>query len=238
MYNTLVIAVTVGWLAPGQVNEKEAEMRISNFQRKLAAAKAWKLSFEVEATKTQWGTMSWRGSALIAQGNKINIEVQGKDRDSPFTASYVADGNSFFSTTVARGETTWKKKNVADQLTSILNINAIRYGMFQNLEQNVSPLCVGVREPPKVSLVDCRVLEQPVVDNKKTAMVGFDFALEKKTPGVRRAFTIWFDIATEMPVKRKTEVFWTDASIMTINERYSSWDLEPEIKGSDFTIPK
>jgi hypothetical protein len=66
-----------------------------------------------------------------------------------------------------------------------------------------------------------------------------EYALEYKGKGPRPeiACKIWFDPETNLPLKRTLEIRAKGEVFMSGVETFSRWEIDPEVKESQFTLP-
>jgi outer membrane lipoprotein-sorting protein len=230
-----ILALLIAAFAlPVRAQDNDGEKLHRDFEKKLTAAKAYKVAFQVDA-QIQASKFTFKGN-LLAAGNKLRLVVEGKDQGNPLMMTFISDGKRLATIDVVKGQTSARDKPVPEHLGATVTAYVVRIAVFINFVKDAGAL-TGTPEPPdKIKLTAFKLAGKEKLDSRETQVVecGVQFQGESS----KAACKIWFDAQTHMPLKRTIEFKDQDKVFFSVVEVYNSWELEPKLKADDFMLPK
>jgi outer membrane lipoprotein-sorting protein len=178
-----------------------------------------------------------KGRLLVAQGNKMRLELDGSIMGKPGKMAMVSDGSKMRMT----GDTgPGKDQDTPKQLSEIALASLTRTGVFVPMF-----LIVEVAEPGKkpepfdldkqFAVSDVKLGKKEMASGKETQAL--DYRLTTKTGKEPLAATVWIDVKTNLPVKRVVTVKEGKETI-TVTETYAKASLDDKIDNKEFELPQ
>src|SRR5262245_18907747 len=178
-----------------------------------------------------------KGRLLVAQGNKMRLELDGSIKGKPGKMAMVSDGTKMRMS----GDTgPGKDQETPKQLSEIALASVTRSGVFVPIF-----LLVEVAEPGKkpepfdfdkqFSFSDIKLGKKESVSGKEAQAL--DYKLTTKAAKEPLAVTVWIDVETNQPVKRVITLK-EGAETFTITETYAHAVLDDKIDDKEFQLPK
>ena len=176
----------------------DAEKMFRTMEKKIAGSKTLQLTVD-SAMESSKGKGKLTGSVLLAQGNKVRLELTGNFSGKPFAMKLVSDG------TKMRAESDMVKapavKNTEKDLGADLSAGLSRAGVFAGL-------LIGRSSRPgqKAAPLDAHLkasnfaLGKKEKDGERQTQV-IDYVLTIG-PGEKLNVQLWLDTDTQLPLKR------------------------------------
>jgi hypothetical protein len=218
---------------PVQAQDKDAEALYRGFEKKVTEAKAFRLVFTIQATVGE--NVDVKGSLSYAAGNKLRLQLNGKERDRTLAVTVVSDGKRLAGKYVSEGKPETKDEATPDQLGEYLLGYFLRGGLFLSVEKATRPM--PQFHPGKVKASNFKLLAKEKVGDRPAQVVQFtlEVADEKFAPVCK----VWFDEQTRLPLKLVLELFADANKVeLRIAETYSQWEFDPAMKADEFALPK
>ncbi len=230
-YAVLALGLLAGALpASDQVRQNEAEKLFRDMEKKIQAAKAFRIAFTVEIKDdAKERADRFKGSLLLTNGNKARMiisEVRGQTRKWEL----VSDGKQVRS----EGATSATPKNFHG-LASIL---VSRLGVFPTFP--VIPFAiaqadkVGKFEGSKLDAWGFKAGAAEKIGGRDAKVVRFKVG--EKGDRDAAAVTVWIDSKTLLPLKRVVVANPRSAQIVT--EIYKQFTLDLKVGARTFELPK
>jgi outer membrane lipoprotein-sorting protein len=230
-YAVLTIGLLTAALpAAGQAQHNEAETLFCAMEKKIQAAKAFRVAFTVEITADEEERVGrFEGSLLLTNDNKgrmVISEIGGQSRKWEL----VSDGKRVRS----EGATSETPKNFHGPASIFVS----RLGVFPTFPG----IPFVIAEADKVSKVEGSKLDAwdfkagaaEKIGGRDARVVRFKVGEKGDRDAV--AVTLWIDSKTLLPLKRV--VVPTPRSAAVVTERYKQFTLDPKIKARAFGLPK
>jgi hypothetical protein len=222
-----------------QTQENEAEKLYRGFEKKLLAAKVYKVCFDiviVDEEKTPKETL--KGDLTVAANNQLRLSIeQGTENDRKYSGILVCDGKQMGMkfTWVGTTEIVTETKKAPEQATAFVTgclacaylYTAVHY--VQRLPEN------GV--PEKVQLSDFKFGAKEKIGDRTAQIVEFAVA-EPGVKNIQISAKLWFDTKTEVPLKGTLEFKNEDRVGFRITELYTDWQWDPKVNDDVFQLPK
>src|SRR5262245_47414590 len=117
----LMTLALVGVATPVFAQDNEAEKLYRAFEKKLLAAKAYRFSFDIDASAGDMFKL--RGELAVAAGNKLKSSLVRTENDKltkPIAGSAVSDGKQYRTEFIKDGQPESKSEAAPEQLTEYL----------------------------------------------------------------------------------------------------------------------
>ena len=222
-----------------EAQEEKGAKLLRDFEKKLKAAKAYRVTFDVkfEAAKRP---SSLKGNLLVA-GNKLKGAAKGKDGDRPVDMTFLSDGKKQETTTIIMRKPLRSRWETSPKLGATVTGLLARMGVFHLLAQDGGALVAEKAEalPDQLGIKGIKLTGTEKLGDKEAQVVAY--ALEFKSddsPAPQIACKVWFDPATNLPLKRTLEISIKGKVFISGVETFSRWEIDPEIKEGTFTLQK
>ncbi|HYV37425.1 MAG TPA: hypothetical protein VE988_17090 [Gemmataceae bacterium] len=215
----------------------DAEKLFLGFEKKLADAKTYKVGFDIEMTD-RGETMKLKGNLLLTTGNQMRLSFSGsqsgpgKDAEQ-VSGTLVSDGRQVGMSFGPDGKAISKTEAAADQLTAQIKGFMTKAGLFIGVEN--ANRAKADKGPEKLQLTGFKMGGKEKVGNAETQIIEYTLAM----PGDKETITckLWLDTKTNLPAKRTLEGN-KGGQIARVVEMYNDWQIDPKLKGDEFTLPK
>ncbi len=203
----------------------EAEKLFREMESKVNKAKNIECHYEYKleagsVTRTENGTL------LVAEANKLRMDVTNESGGRTFKIMQIADGMKMAFVLGSQKEFTDAPTWLTDGMRSALT----RSGLFLGTSITLNEKKLKVDEHFKVS--DFKLGKKEKVGDKEAQVVEYTF---KDKGSSSYAVSVWIDTKTNLPLKR---VIQTDNKIISATETYTKLDLDPKIDPKQFELPK
>ncbi|HYV37426.1 MAG TPA: DUF2092 domain-containing protein [Gemmataceae bacterium] len=233
----LLATALLALAAPASAQPNEAEKLYRAFEKKLAGAKAaYKFTFEIEMTSKN-DTMKIKGDLLSTNANQMRFSFNGTaDRGGQakvMTGQMVCDGRQMQMAVSNNNLANSKTEAAPDQMSAILKGYMTRIGLFLSLEYSLPPR--PGQTPDQFQLAGFKMAGKEKVGNVETQVI--EYTVTKQGEKDPIACKLWIDVKSGMPLKRMVETS-KGGEMGRIVELYTEWQIDPKLKGDEFTLPK
>jgi len=231
----VALLVLVGSVSVEAQEEKGAKL-LQDFEKKLKAAKAYRVTFDMkyDARKRPF---SLKGELLVT-GNKLKSTVKGEDGDRPVDMTFLADGKSQARTTVLDGKPFTSRWEARPKLGTTVTGLLARMGMFPLVSEGGTLVAPKSQpHPDQLQVKDFKLAGKEKLGDKQAHIAEYALELKDEPASPKVACKIWFDTATNLPLKRTLEIRSKGQLFFSGGETYSRWEIDPEIKEGTFTMP-
>jgi len=225
MWRTLVLVL----LLPGQADDR-GEKLFRDMEAKLAKAKTFSLSFDINFEEIQTGKL--QGSLASMSGNKARFEMQGKLAGKKGLL-LVSDGTRLRFI----GKLDDKTEDTPKKFDELVRAFVSRAGFA------LASFVVAFDEKPKDidawGVSEFRLGKKEKLGDRDAQII--DYTLTPKgasgpAPGPFKV-TVWLDAETSLPVKRVITGKLEDHK-MTITENYTKMAVDAKLDEKQFELPK
>ena len=222
--------LTAALTAPDQAQINEAEKLFRDMEKKIQAAKAFRVVFTTEIKRDARERVGrFEGSLLLTHDNKGRMkirEVRGQSR----SWEAISDGKRVKS----EGATSATPKNFHG-LASVL---VSRVGVFPTFPAIPFVIAqadtVDKVEGSKLDAWDFKAGAAEKIEGRDAKVVRF--RVGEKGDRDAAAVTLWIDSKTLLPLKRVVVANPRSAEVVT--ERYKQFTLDPKVGAKVFELPK
>jgi outer membrane lipoprotein-sorting protein len=214
-----------------QAQDDEAEKLFRAMEKKIAQAKAFRVSFTIETkgdTKERLGR--FKGSLLLTNDNKGRMKISGIDRGQARNWDMVSDGKQV----KLEGRTLATPK----KFHSFASTFVTRLGVFPGFPGIPFVIAEADRldkvEGSKLDAWNFKAGTAEKVDGRDAKVVSFKVG--EKGDRDAAAVTVWIDRRTLLPLKRVVVVWPRSAAMVT--ETYNQFTLDPKLDAGTFELPK
>jgi outer membrane lipoprotein-sorting protein len=228
------IVVAIGWLVlllPSRLHgQDDAQKLFDLLEQKLAAAKAIKIAFEVEA-KAPSGALSMKGILIITKDNRMRLIYDGQTEQKS-KVTWISDGKTLAMQTELLDKTAKASKPTPEQMHRVLSGCFSRASLVSGTNSIARPI---PSDPFQLKPSAFQAVTKEKIGDKAVNLIQFD----SLTPaGNAMKCKLWLDTKTNLPVKRLME-FTTDGELrLRSAETYSEWTLDPAFPEGTFELPK
>jgi outer membrane lipoprotein-sorting protein len=235
----LVATLLLAAMVNGET-DKDAEKAFQEMSATLTKAKSFACTFEMKMDTPQ-GKGSFKGRLVVAQGNKVRIEMNGEGGGKTTDLLSVSDGAKVVTvdnkTTQPARDT---PKNLAKRVMTGTARGGIFVPMFLAVEVSTDgdkPKETDIEDIIKVS--DFRLGKKEEVDGKEAQAVEYLITAASVGNGEKIKATVWIDLKTHVPLKRllTTKVGDGDKELK-VTEIYSKVVVDGKIDVKTFELPK
>jgi outer membrane lipoprotein-sorting protein len=178
-----------------------------------------------------------KGRLLVAQGNKMRLELDGSIKGKPGKMAMVSDGTKMRMS----GDTgPGNEQETPKQLSEIALASVTRTGVFVPMFLLVEAAEPGKKPEPfdldkQFSVSDIKLGKKESVSSKEAQAL--DYKLTTKAAKEPLAVTVWIDVKTNQPVKRVITVK-EGTETFTVTETYAQATVDDRIDDKEFQFPK
>lgn len=210
--------------------ENEAEKLYRSFEKKLAAAKAFKVAFDIDVNALK---LNYKGDVTLAVGNKLRASGAGTQDNKPDSWTLVSDGAKIGLKHNKDGrDSRLELAATPQQLTPYFSGHLLKGGVLVAMQDmNLSRLAEN--SPDKIGLTGFKIVGKEKIGDRETQVV--EYTTQAKEG--KLACRLWFDSKTNMPLKR-TVARSEGRERFRIVEVYTNWQFDHELKGGEFALPK
>lgn len=211
--------------------ENDAEKLYRSFEKKLAAAKAFKVAFDIDVNALK---LNYKGELTLAVGNKLKASGGGTQDKRPDSWTIVSDGAKIgLKHNRAGREEPVELAATPENLTNYFTGHLLKSGVLMAM-QDMNLKRLAENSPDKIRLTGFEIVDKEKIGDRETQVVEYIAQAGKERKLVCR---LWFDSMTNMQLKRTVE-FSEGSKRFRIVELYTNWQLAPELKGGEFALPK
>jgi outer membrane lipoprotein-sorting protein len=210
---TVLVTLFLGTLTVSAQESNEAEQLFQKMQVTLERAKAIELSFtiavEEPVAQVQKGTR-FTGTLSTTSGNKGRIEMSGKDADGGDLLNFVGISDGSQAVVIVGREVAPELAKTPKNYTATYVTLIARSGILMS----IMPLLPEVSGKEEIdyrdlfSVSDFKLGKQEDIGGRKTQQVQYVLGVK----GQKRNFpvTLWSDVTTGLPVKRRVGSMYTE----------------------------
>jgi outer membrane lipoprotein-sorting protein len=216
--------------------DNDAAKLFRTFEKKLAAAKAVRITLEGTATGIEDvpGAVKYKGTMVIAEGNKarfeMSVEIKGKKQQSKL----VSDGTKMI------GDMFEGKLPVRDAPKKFFEetIGFFKHGgpVAGHVFSGESD---GGRSVATFKASEFKLGKKEKIGQREAQVIEYKLTLENEPKAEAKlalSEKLWLDVETGLPLKR---VFTGKLKKeFTYTEQYQAFALDPKIEAKQFELPK
>ncbi len=217
---------------PVAAQDKDAEALYRDFEKKLTGAKALRAAFTIEATGGE--NVQIKGTLSYAAGNKLRLQMEGKDRGKTISGTFVSDGKRLSRRSEYDGKPETKEEATPDALSEHLLGFFARGSLFLGVEKSMRPMAEF--HPSRLKPAMFKSVGKEKLGEREAQVIEFHLTVpgDSFAPVVK----MWFDTKTRLPLKAVLELQTGDTVDLRITETYSQWDFDPAPKEGEFVLPR
>jgi outer membrane lipoprotein-sorting protein len=232
------------WLAPlflaAMVNadtDKDAEKVFQQMSDTLTRAKSFACRFEMKMEGAQ-GKGAFKGRLVVAQGNKVRFEMDGKGGGKTTALLSVSDGSK---TVTVDNKTTQPARDTLKNMAKHVLTGTARGGVFVPMYLAVEGALEG-EKPQETNIEDIlkvsgfRLGKKEKVDGREAQVIEYLLAVASGG-GEEINTTVWVDAKTHVPLKRVLSAK-VGGQALTVTETYSKVVVDGKIDAKTFELPK
>lgn len=227
---------TLAVLAAGAAaaDDADAKALFAKMEAAVLKAKTYQTHLAVTASTAAEAMADLKGRVLVAEGNKLRMEFDGKIQGKAETLSFVSDGAKM---RLSGKDKPGRDQDVEKEIGKILLASASRTGVFFPLF--FAAEASGKKEPFDVdtdlAVSDFKYGKKEKVGDAEAQAVEYTL----KARGTREpiAVAVWIDPKTSLPVKRTLTVKEGKETV-TLTETYTKTALGEKIDEKEFALPK
>jgi len=200
-------------------------------EQKLAKAKTQKVDFEIEVE-----AVKIKGSALLADGNRMKLTLEGKEDQKITIANNGQTG--FMQIGSSKPRILNGFKNQVEMFATHLRRASIFFVGMQSKggDFSLNPVYASLEQSPHLELSGFKMAGKEKVGSREANVIEYSVAPSKYTKGA--TCKVWLDTETNMPLKRILEVLGDGKIALRATEIYTRWELDPKISDELFALPK
>jgi len=231
MYPALLIVVAV--MAQ---HDNEAERLFRHMEERLSKAKSLECVFEVKAAVGQGS--DFRGRLLVAEGNKLRMETEGKWRGAITKMVVISDGAKLAA------ETGGTRKDLSKKVPKSLHQEVVRVLTYVGVRMLGRGVIVpeapegqetqGKRFANRLTATGLKLGKKERLNGRDAQVIEYETKLEGEDD-VPTA-TLWLDTKTKLPLKRTLTDKQGGKLIYT--ETYLKLAVGGKIDEKEFKLPK
>ncbi|HYV37427.1 MAG TPA: hypothetical protein VE988_17100 [Gemmataceae bacterium] len=217
---------------PVSAQPNEAEKIFRAFEKKLTDAKAaYKIAFEYEGANPG-PRFKAKGELLIANGDQIKLTYTATEGGIEIAGSIVSNGQKM------------KVEGGGKDVMAAANPQLTKYvkGYLPYMPAGGIFVAIEAAErgkpedaPDKIKATGFKLAGKEKIGNKETQIV--EFTVDRLYGNGPVQCKIWFDVKTNMPLKRVFDMK-EDGMAMRLVEQYASWEIDPKLTGDEFKLAK
>jgi outer membrane lipoprotein-sorting protein len=229
LFSAAVLALVATRSAQAQPNEAEKLYRA--MEKNIRAAKSLKIAGEIEVNfKQDGGTL--KGTLLVAEGNKLRVELAGKSGDKDISTSTISNGKTTVSETKPGGKASW---DTDTSLTDIALALSARLGLFAFIGISKRPDDKAFDLDKVFPVSDFQMGGKEMVGKRQAVVLSYNVVAAGKG---KAKVTVWLDPKTNLPIKRKLEPLNDAEKGQGFVDTYTEFELNPTIEAKRFDLPK
>jgi hypothetical protein len=210
--------------------DNEAEKLYRSFEKKLAAAKTFKVAFDLEVNALQ---LKYKGDVTVSVGNKLTASAAGTQDNKPDSWALVSDGAKIGLKHNKEGrEGRLELAATPQQLSAYFTGHLLKGGVLLAL-QDMKLKRLAENSPDKIGLTGFKIVGKEKIGDREAQVV--EYTAQAKEG--KLACRLWFESKTNMPLKRTVELS-EGREQFRIVELYTNWQLDPKLKDDEFALPK
>jgi outer membrane lipoprotein-sorting protein len=232
------------WLAPllsaAMINagtQKEAEKAFEGMSATLTRAKSFACTFELKVAGPQ-GKGSFKGRLVVAQGNKVRIEMDGEGGGKTMALRSVSDGRKTVAVDNKIAQPARDTpKNMAEQVLT----GMARGGLFVPMFLAVEGPAEGEKRAESdvgsiLKVSDFQLGKKEKVDGKEAQAIEYTLTVAS-AGGEKINTTVWVGVRTHVPLQRLL-IAKIGGQEMTVKETYSHVVVDRKIDAKTFELPE
>lgn len=217
---------------PGQDEAQEAFQRMEQ-----PILKCKTLQVQVEIAIAPGNNNSLKGRLVVAQGNKMRLDLDGTVNGKAGKMGIVSNGAKMQATSANAAR---QDRETPKQASELSKASLARTGIFTPLFLPVEAGGSGQRLKEfdldkEFAISDIKIGKKEEVAGKQAQTI--EYKIATKTLKEPLAVVVWIDPKTQLPLKRVVTVR-TDTARITFTETYSKAVLDEEIDDKEFKLPK
>jgi uncharacterized protein (TIGR03067 family) len=233
----IVPVVLMSVTLPGVAQEaKDAEKLFRGFEKKLAAAKAIRISLEGTATGIEDvpGVIKYKGTMVIADGNKARFEMEVEMGGKKQKSTVVSDGPKMVGDLFeGKGPSRNTPKKFFEETIAFFKHGGPVAGHVFSAEAE------GVRSVATFKASAFQLGTKETIGKREVQVIEYKLTLEnapKEEAKLSLSEKLWLDVEIGLPLKR---VFTGKLKKeFTYTENYSEFTLDPKLDAKLFELPK
>jgi RNA polymerase sigma factor (sigma-70 family) len=220
-----------------------AQAEFKRMEQPILKCKTFKADVEITGPTKD---TNLKGRLLVAQGNKMRLELYGATKGKRNAMAIVSDGTAIRTESGASsGGDGWlfglvKDQETPKQISEITVGSVTRSGVFvptfillEVAERGKKPERFDLEKQLAVS--DIKLGKKETVSGKEAQAL--DYKLTLKNSKEPLGMTVWIDIKTHLPLRRVITLK-VGTETFTVTETYTNAALDDQIDAKEFELPK
>ena len=212
-----------------------AEALFKQQEQQLLKSKTFQSELEIALTPGKDNSM--KGRLLLAQGNKMRMDLAGSFMGKEGKVSMISDGTTMRMTS---NDLPSKDQAATKELSLIGFASLSRAGIFVPLFMSVKTKAPGEKPDPfdidkQLAISDLKLGKKEMVAGKETQALEYKLLLKSSPEPF--LVTLWLDTKTHLPVKRVLTAK-KDKEELTVTETYTKAVSDEKIADKEFALPK
>lgn len=211
-----------------------AEAQFKKMEQQVLKCKTLQTELDVVAGAEKESFMEMKGRMLIAQGNKVRMELEGEIRKEKDKMVMVSDGKKMIMDSAKRpgqGKEQDSPKHLTEASLASYSRSGIVVALFMARASS------GDEKPEAFDIDKEMAISDFKLGKKEGGTQAIEYKLATRGGKDPMAITVWIDSKTNLPVKRVATAM-EGKMTMTITEKYAKTELDGKIDDKKFTLPK